>query len=199
MSLTETATIVDRCWRCGRNITEPLSVFVGMGPVCRKSTGVVEARGWQALENARWYNELRYDLYERVVQEIDQDLRWWRMRLALLVPDSEPLFEMALNAAAGLRQTSPMSGAIVMGYVWRIVGQIRFVLEPTLTTLRDAGVVNSTWVEAVPGLARIMRNVETILCGLGAQEDAVELAEVRRQDRIGLMTNPLVVPAEGVE
>ncbi len=192
MSLTETATIVDRCWRCGRNITDPLSVFVGMGPVCRKSTGIVEARGWQALENARWYNEDKYDLYHRLVEEINQDLRWWRMRLALLVPDSGPLFEVALNAADGLRQTSPLSGPIVMGYLWRVVGQIRFVLEPTLKTLRDAGVVNSTWVEAVPGLSRIMRNVEGLLCGLGAREDAVELAEVRRQDRISL------VPAEGV-
>ncbi len=193
MSLTETATIVDRCWRCGRHITDPLSVFVGMGPVCRKSTGIVEARGWQALENARWYNEDKYDLYDRLVEEINQDLRWWRMRLALLVPDSEPLFEVALNAADGLRQTSPLSGPIVMGYLWRVVGQVRFVLEPTLKTLRDAGVVNSTWVEAVPGLSRIMRNVEGLLCGLGAREDAVELAEVRRQDRISL------VPAEGVE
>jgi len=199
MSLTETTTHVDRCWRCGRQIFEPLSVFVGMGPVCRKNSGIVEARGWQALENVKWYNESRYDLYDRMAEEIEQDLRWWRMRLTMLVPGSEALFDVALNAAEGLRQTSPANGTLVMGCLWRIVGQIRFVLEPTLKTLRDAGIVNSTYVEAVPGLSRIMRNVESVLCGLGAREDAVELAEVRRQDRVTLMTNAPVEPAEGVE
>ncbi len=194
-----TETNVDRCWRCGKRIYEPLSLFTGMGPVCRKSTGVVEARGWQALENATWFKVDSHDLYFRLVEEIGQDLRWWQMRLALLVPGSEPLFEVALNAAEGLRQTSPTSGPIVMGYLWRIVGQIRFVLEPMLKPMRDALVVTSVCVELVPGLSRLMRNVESILCGLGAPEDAVDLREVRRRDRVTLMTNRTVAPAEGVE
>ena len=192
-------TVVDRCWRCGRQIHQPLSIFCGMGPVCRKSCGIVEARGWQALENARWYNENSFELYERLVDEIEQDLRWWRMRLALVVPESESLFEVALNAADGLRQTSPATGHAALSNLWRLVAQIRFVLEPTLKPLRDAGIVDTIWAECVPGLDRIMRNVESILCGLGAREDAVELAEVRRQDAATLMSNATVVPAEGIE
>jgi hypothetical protein len=170
-----------------------------MGPICRKGSGIVEAHGWSALENVRWWREDRYELYFRLVAEIAQELQWWRMRIGLLAPGAEDLFGPARDAVTGLQHTSPAHGVVVMGFLWRLVGQIRFVLEPTLKTMRDAGIGEASWVEGVPELRRTMQNVETILCGLGAREDAVELAVVRSRDRAALMANRAVAPAEGVE
>lgn len=190
---------IDRCWRCGRPIHEPLSVYTGMGPICRKASGIVETRGWNALESVHWWREDKYEYYARLVDEIRQEMQWWRMRLMLIEPVAEILFDAALAAVEGLQRTSPASGLVVMGFLWKLVAQIRFVLEPTLQTLKNANVVYVLWVEGVPELRRTMQNVERILCGLGAQEDAVEFAAVRSKDRAVRKSNQLVVPAEGIE
>jgi uncharacterized protein DUF6011 len=190
--------LVDRCWRCGRTISEPLSVFVGMGPICREACGIVESRGWRALEKVGWWKEEPVG-YEILVYRLQACLRWWRVRVTLVAAGSERLFDEADRIVDQLLITPPTEGLRVMGLLWKLVAQMRFILEPTLKTLQDAGVVPTRWVEGVPELALLVPSIEGLLCGLRATEDAVEFATVRAADRAKLQANVAVEPIEGLE
>ena len=188
----------DRCWRCGRQISEPLSVYVGMGPVCRAAYGIVESRGWRAVEQLSWWRE-DVSGFAALVRNLDRALMWWRGRILLLDQESLSHFDVAFTVVDRLMVTSPEDGKRVMGLVWRLVAEIRFTLEPTLRVLRDAGVTQALWVEGVRELAEVMPSIEGILCGLRAPEDAVDLATIRAQDRAKLQSGSAVEPIEGVE
>ena len=191
-------TNVDRCWRCGREIHErrpftrawfrlPESVRHRRGPrVERARDRALVAGGYERAVRPARRGDRPGDPVVADAAHAD------RARGGGVVRRRAGRRGWAGTNFAGSR--NPRHGVLV-----EVVAQIRFTLEPTLKTLQDAGIVEHAWVEGVPELRRTLPNVESILCGLGAREDAVEFAAVRARDRATLMSNASVQPAEGLE
>ena len=191
--------VTARCWRCGRFISDPLSCYVGMGPICRQKCGLVKARGWQAVEQLRWWKD-DVTTYHRYVNDLSAAFSWWRMRLMLVAPGEEQLFGGTMDTLATLRPLSPHDDAPrLMRLLGCLIAQVRFVLEDTLQELARARVVPCEYVEGVPELRVLMPAFEGILCGLGAKEDAVELNDVRLNDIIRRRKHLPVEPMLGIE
>ena len=186
-----------RCWRCGRLLTTPLSTYVGMGPVCRGANGLVAERGWSALQALAW--QYRPEQYATLIAELRDMVKWWQARTALLDPQMASGFEAALQIVGRLEAADLRNGVQVVGCVFALVALVRFQLEPALRTLCDAHAVEAVLVEGVRELAGLFPTVESLLCGVGALEDAMDVAEVRRRDRVVLADRRQVEPETGIE
>jgi len=197
-----------KCGVCGRGIWNPVSVAVGLGWYHRAQIGVCKHGGINALFSLQWGTGDSEPFYG-VCESIEKALRALR-----LVTDSgtrakkRPDYTEAFDILAELREearskASPMYG---LACCWRLVGELRFNLEPGLKYLPARALELSTetlhvafgcgpviepskikpypplWVEQVPAAANIYRDIQRIMCMLGAAADAVDLRHIRRED-----------------
>lgn len=198
-----------KCGVCGRGIWNPVSVAVGLGWYHRAQIGVCKYGGMNALFSLQWGTgdpEPFYDACESIEKAL---------RALQLVTDcgtrtkKRPDYTESFKIVAELRdearsKASPMYG---LACCWRLVGELRFNLEPGLKYLPARALELSTetlqtafgcgpvidpasispypplWVEQVPAVGNIYRDIQRIMCMLGAAADAVDLRHMRREDR----------------
>jgi hypothetical protein len=137
--------------------------------------------------------------YHGALEALDEAFGWWEQQIQVLPREVRPDFDLARGLVRELHLGEPRNGLIVLSRCLKLVAELRFSLEPSLRSLSQMGLVPAVRIEVVPELAVIFKSLQTLLCGIGAAEDAVALEELRREDQAILEAGREIRPRAGVE